>query len=224
MSEVDPTPQEPDLDQQLGEEIEPVEEQDQTDVPEGDEDERLADLEQRQNDIEEKIDALGQSFTQEPLNAVFPARFDTNGNFQELCVVNSTLADMTGGRSSSGWTGIPLGSGQGFVVECEDYDASNSRSKMQFLLLGAGTSSTNLVPVGVSQDNGAGHAGDTANQCSFTYTVTLDGGTLGTGVTPAMQRPALGKQVAAHIGIWKVSSGQLWWCDEVDAVTPRVCP
>jgi len=213
----------PDVEEQLGQAPEPQQEEDQTDVTEGDADERISDLEERVTHVENVADVVAQSVIQEPFGPVFPARFDTSGNFQEQCVVNGSISDMIGGRSNSGWTGIPLGAGQGLVVECEDYDASNSRSKMQFLLLGANTNGADIIPVNVSQTGGS--AGSTTSQCTFTYTVTtLAGATLGTVISPVAQRPALGKMTAANIGTWVVSTGQLWWCDEVPAVTPRVCP
>jgi hypothetical protein len=171
------------VEQQLGPEEEPQQEQDQTDVTVDDAEERLSDLEERVTHVENVADVVAQSEIQEPFGAVFPARFDTSGNFQELCVVNNSISDMIGGRSSSGWTGIPLGAGQGLVVECEDYDASNSRSKMQFLLLGAGTSSAPSTASGfatITATSGSASAGFvySANKDSSAIVIynTLDDG------------------------------------------------
>ena len=81
------------------------------------------------------------------------------------------------------------------------------------------------LPVLLTQTGGS--AGSGTSGCTFTYTVkNMDGTTLATGVTPDMQRAAIGLTVAAAIG-WAFYDGsrvlRLWWCDEVPARVKRSC-
>jgi len=78
-----------------------------------------------------------------------------------------------------------------------------------------------LFPVTLTQTGGV--SGDASTQCSFTYTVKDVTGTveLGTGMSPAFARPALGKMVAGTKGVAYYATEDtlvLHQTDEVPAV------
>lgn len=89
-----------------------------------------------------------------------------------------------------------------------------------------------IFPVDLTQDNGAGHAGDGSTQCTFTYTVKIsattirkvltDTGGTATTINPTTgnghwKRPSVGAMIAADFGLaFYDSSGnlQIAWCNE----------
>lgn len=75
-----------------------------------------------------------------------------------------------------------------------------------------------MFPVNVTQVGGV--AGSKTQQCSFSYDVTdADGTLLHSNAVPEMARPAVGKRIAATIGMAYWSGGlALRWVDEVDDV------
>lgn len=156
MSELDnPTPG---IEEQLGPDEEPQQEEEQSGVTEGDESERLDDVERELAEIKEQLKFLGNAVPTDLAGPPFLADAKADGTFQELIVVNGSLSYMMDGRANDTTNKYILASNftgnASLMMESVDMDDTSSKSHMSWVLVGGGAGSVTLATI--TGHNGTG--------------------------------------------------------------------